>query len=489
MPVSDPSHHRFGQYLTAHDVTELAAPSPASRDSILEWLHHEFDLTEADFSTSPAGDWFYFTATIADLEALLQTEYFLHRYEESEETIIRTLQWSVPAHLDKHIEIIEPTSAFFRPRAQSRYGAPVPGWEQAGRMPTHEELVEEDMIERGKIEVPSIDNMSANPSVREACNRLAMSPLCLRVLYGTLGYEVQAPDRTKIGIVNFLGQSTNRSDVQLFLESYRPDAAAGGAAASFNIELVAGAADQQGPLSVVELGQHKGSEAALDAQVVLGTSWPVPLTTYNVGGRPPFSPVEAGIANSNEPYLAWLTHIKTRDDVPSVISISYADDEKTVPPEYARRVCAEFAQLGARGISVLVASGDFGVGRDGHCFRRDRDDAGDDGSEGSRYPSFMPSFPASCPYVTVVGGTRFLEPEIVAFDGRNGFSTGGGFSDLFPQPEYQREAVRGYLERLGDGYAGLYNQTGRAYPDVSKPPYMNLHDYDPNNPPAVEKLN
>ncbi|RYP05868.1 hypothetical protein DL764_003511 [Monosporascus ibericus] len=469
--VSDPIHHRYGQHLTAREVHELTRPSAVSRRLVLEWLQLNCNYTEADFSTSPAGDWLYFTATISDLETLLQAEYFIYRHEKSDEATVRTTQWSVPAHLVDHVEIIEPTTAFFRPRAQSKYGAPLPAWEQAGRIPTYDELAEEDMFERGKIEVPSIDEISAKPTIKEACNRLTISPLCLRALYGTLGYEVKAPDQVKIGIVNFLGQSTNRSDVQLFLDAYRPDAAAGGAAASFAVKLVAGATDEQGPLSAAQLERREGSEAALDAQVVLGTSWPLPLTTYNVGGRPPMRPIEAGAVNTNEPYLAWLAHVKAHDDVPSVISISYAEDEKTVPPEYARRVCAEFAQLGARGVSVLVASGDFGVGKEGHCFRRGEEGEDDGGSNSNRRPGFMPSFPASCPYVTAIGGTRFLEPEMVGFDARSGFSTGGGFSDLFSQPSYQRGAVRGYLERLGDEYAGLYNPAGRAYPDVNQ-----LHD-------------
>lgn len=45
---------------------------------------------------------------------------------------------------------------------------------------------------------------------------------------------------------------------------------------------------------------------------------------------------------------------------PSVVSISYGFDEKLVSPETARNLCNQFAQLGARGVSVIVASGDGG---------------------------------------------------------------------------------------------------------------------------------
>ena len=38
-----------------------------------------------------------------------------------------------------------------------------------------------------------------------------------------------------------------------------------------------------------------------------------------------------------------------------------------MPYSYAKRACDGFKQLAARGISVLVSSGDAGVGNDGDC--------------------------------------------------------------------------------------------------------------------------
>ena len=64
-----------------------------------------------------------------------------------------------------------------------------------------------------------------------------------------------------------------------------------------------------------------------------------------------------------------------------------------VPEPYARRVCAGMAALGARGVSLLFASGDGGVGDKNPnvtaqtCFTND----------GLHQRKFMPMFPASCP--------------------------------------------------------------------------------------------
>ena len=112
-----------------------------------------------------------------------------------------------------------------------------------------------------------------------------------------------------------------------------------------------------------------------------------------------------------------------------------------------------FAQLGARGVSVLFSSGDSGVGD--ACLSND----------GKNTTEFQPAFPAACPFLTSVGGTRYIEPEVAIY-----FS-GGGFSRLFSRPFYQELAVREYLEQLGTKNAGFFNRNGRGYPDVAAQAY------------------
>lgn len=104
-------------------------------------------------------------------------------------------------------------------------------------------------------------------------------------------------------------------------------------------------------------------------------------------------------------------------------------------------------------MSVLVSSGDSGVGF--ACQTND----------GTNTTRFMPVFPASCPFVTSVGGTQGTQPEMAAV-----FS-GGGFSDLFCRPPYQDNAVTAYLDKLGDRWGGLYNPEGRGFPDVATQAY------------------
>lgn len=81
-------------------------------------------------------------------------------------------------------------------------------------------------------------------------------------------------------------------------------------------------------------------------------------------------------------------------------------------------------------------------------------------------------FPASCPYVTAVGGTRDFPPhEIPTWDETNSYVSGGGLSDYFPRPAYQDAVVEKYLSEIGNLHEGLYNRTGRAYPDLAAQGY------------------
>jgi tripeptidyl-peptidase-1 len=417
-----------------------------------------------DFSCSLAGDWITTSQPISVVEELLDTNYYIFQHEEDQELMIRTLEWSIPVHLNDHIDAIQPTNSFWRPKAQDKFGGiPPPLWEVEGRTPTHEELEEEDLLERGHLDIPNITDLPSHPTVDQACNRLAISPLCLRTLYGTLDYVSQAPDKNKIALVNFNGNVNNRSDISLYLENYRPDAAATNTAYTFKTEIVAGGDDQQTPVTPEQLLHYKGFEGALDAETVLGVGYPTPLITYNVGGKPPFLASNLTPNNTNEPYLTWLQYVLAQPVLPQVITISYADEEQAVPYSYARRVCEGFAQLGARGVSVIVASGDDGVGKDGHCFSND----------GTKKPQWLPTFPASCPFVTSVGATRLLNPEIAGFDRRGNFISGGGFSNYFSRPKYQDQAVGEYVHNLGDDFTGdgFYNKMGRGVPDVAAQGY------------------
>jgi tripeptidyl-peptidase I len=179
------------------------------------------------------------------------------------------------------------------------------------------------------------------------------------------------------------------------------------------------------------------------------------VTYFTTGGRGPLIPEidEPSLGHiTNEPYLEQLHYLNdlSDDDLPTVLSTSYGEDEQSLPKPYAVEVCMLFLSLTSRGVSIIFASGDSGPGSS--C-------ASNDGNNTAKY---LPVFPATCPYVTSVGGTTGVEPERAA-----SFSS-GGFSDYFLQPSYQRDAVQEYVDCHGNSTRKTYyHRYGRATPDVS----------------------
>uniref|UniRef100_A0A8C3XQ99 Tripeptidyl-peptidase 1 n=1 Tax=Chelydra serpentina TaxID=8475 RepID=A0A8C3XQ99_CHESE len=160
----------------------------------------------------------------------------------------------------------------------------------------------------------------------------------------------------------------------------------------------------------------------------------------------------AGRHESQEPFLAWLLLLSNMSSLPWVHSVSYGDDEDSLSWAYMERLNVEFMKAAARGLTVLFASGDAGAG----CRKL----------AGGRH-TFRPSFPASSPYVTTVGGTAFKNPFRVTWEVTD-YISGGGFSNVFPMPDYQAAAVRNFLRSAPKlPPRSYYNSSGRAYPDLA----------------------
>ena len=184
-------------------------------------------------------------------------------------------------------------------------------------------------------------------------------------------------------------------------------------------------------------GLIAGVEASLDIQYIMSLGANIPTWFWSTAGR----------HESQEPFLEWMVAIGNMSQVPFVHSISYGDVESSLSVSYMKRINVEFMKAGLRGITILFASGDSGAG----CL---------DGK-------FSPSFPASSPYITSVGGTKldgFFEENS---ESATGFS-GGGFSNVFKQPSYQSDNVGKYMKTSKKlPPSKYYNNTGRAYPDIS----------------------
>ena len=132
----------------------------------------------------------------------------------------------------------------------------------------------------------------------------------------------------------------------------------------------------------------------------------------------------------------------SEDNPPLVQSLSYADNEVSVflsnnqsAYDYGTRCDEEFMQLGLRGVTILVASGDDGLG--GTDIR----------SNISRACSqAWPTWPSSSPYITSIGATQLTDQYIPGCGQpySSGMSTGSGIppeTELLFQCSGTRETV------------------------------------------------
>ncbi len=400
-------------HLSLGDATLLGAPLDGDVDKVMDWL------TSAGITNvKHKGDWINVHTTVGDAEKLLDTTLNHYAFED-QKPVIRTTEYHVPDELQNAIRFVHPIANFMRP--------------------THD--------------VGSFTWLDQSIFARDnapPCSAIT-TPECIRKAYN---FNYKAPDgdsKTLLGIAGFLDQYANYQDSDKFLEDHAPDAAAAGY--NYTVELVHGGENPQ-TLS------KSGHEAALDVDLALSLAYPAKLIFYSTGGRgvllgPDGKPVADAIS-TNEPYIELFQYFldKPNDQIPSVLSLSYADDEQTVPRPYAEKVCDMMGVLAARGMTIVIGGGDGGSmgGRKSSCLSND----------GTNKKMTIPTFPSTCPYALVAGAVTNSNDPPRAAD----FSS-GGFSNYFKRPAWQDQAVEAYIKALDGRLDGLYDPSMRAFPDIS----------------------
>jgi len=391
LAVSDPDNPTYGKHLSFEAVNALIAPAVESLRQVREYLSKELgpDLHEAGCEQSPSGDFIRCVVPVRMAEKLLDTQY--HKWKAGTQVVLRSPFYSLPAAVSPHIDFVAPTVRF---PSLHRPHTPLP--------PASETTLEEWRWRRRR-----------------------NTPASLRELYRVGGQEGSLGKQAATG---FLEQYFEERDLEKFWEKFYP-------------------ANKGRKIKVFGPNKKKaGIEANLDVEYLSSLGSGVETEFWSYAGRAPDNP-------ENEPFLKWMYHIgNTSDaDIPKVFSTSYGEAEHTVSLSYMNRINIEFQKAAARGISLLFATGDYGVSDQGRC------------PEGR----FQGQWPAGSPWVTGVGGTEG------GFDGTSEgawFGSAGGFSDRWAVPEYQRDAVGRYFTKIHPEELpprSRYNATGCGFPDVS----------------------
>ncbi|KAI8974189.1 family S53 protease [Trametes punicea] len=396
--VSTPSSPNYGKYLSKAEVEQYIAPKPESVNAVNTWLAENGISAK---TISPAGDWMAFEVPVSKANDLFDAEFSVFTHDQTGLQFIRTLSYSIPAELKGHLDLVHPTITFPDPKS----GVPLVS----------------SPVKAARREADHFDARA----VPSSCSS-SITPACLQAIYG-IPTTPATQSSNKLAVSGFDGEFANEADLKTFLTEFRPDIPS---STTFTLQTIDGGQNSQDP-------GEAGVEANLDIQYTIGVATGVPTVFISVG--------EDNQDGDLGGFLDIINFLLGEDAPPQVLTTSYGEDEDLVSRNLAVNLCNAHAQLGARGVSILFASGDGGVS----------------GGHSSTCTTFVPVFPSGCPYVTSVGATQGVDPETAA-----DFSS-GGFSNYFGVPSYQESAVKSYLTALGSTNAGLYNASGRGFPDVA----------------------
>jgi len=272
---------------------------------------------------------------------------------------------------------------------------------------------------------------TAGPRASSANSMNPVTPAGLKSFYHITG---TGSSSTSQSVFEILGQTVSPSDLASFQNQF-----------SLPSQTIANDIGGHESDSQCAVNPNSCIEANSDVQYMLAVSPGTPLTYWYD-------------TNQYTPYEDWIEKVASSSNPPKVASISYGALEPELSSSVMNAFNTEAMKLGAQGVSVFVSSGDDGVAN--FQARGDQSACG-----------YIPSFPASSPFVTAIGATQGginggSEIACSASTG-GGITSGGGFSGHFSAPSYQTSQISDYFSALSTAPESGYAAGGRGYPDVS----------------------
>ncbi|WQF82591.1 Putative peptidase S53, activation domain, Sedolisin domain, peptidase S8/S53 domain superfamily [Colletotrichum destructivum] len=460
MDIANPHSTNYGKHMSPQEVIDFFAPAQTSVDIVVDWL------VDCGISRSRIGQ-------------------SANRQDGSQD--IATEEYHIPVHVHEHIDYVTPGT---RLRSRS-ITLPKPG-----------------KAKRGHVK-PAITPLPGFPSLNATSCDTYITAECTRAQYGIPNGTTSAAGN-ELGIFEAQNSHYSLKDFDILWSTLYPswDVTPGTYPEERLIDGAIGAIEEGSPVFPTKLGL----ESALDFDIAWPLIHPQKPVLYQVddqyyeykgsfegffntfldaidGSYCTAAPSDLDPVYPNPHYGGYKGALQCGVFKPTnVISISYVGIEAYLPDAYQERQCHEWMKLALQGTTVVMAAGDNGVGGEGSCECEClRGGAGD--------TVFMPTFAGNCPYVLSVGATELNRASSNSTPSAHELplhevasvriSSGGGFSNVFPTPDYQKKAVRQYLDTVApdlpfSGYeqpvkdgdftdvrSGVYNRVGRGFPDVA----------------------
>ncbi|KAF7328126.1 Serine protease S53 [Mycena venus] len=300
--ISTPGNIRYGQYLTRDEIAQFVAPAPETVSKVTSWLSNN-NLTAVPIT--PASEWITVNMMVSQANALLAANFSTFRNDETNQTVLRTLSYSIPSTLKTSIDWVHPTTSF--PEA-------------TGSIP------------------PTFVNKTSAPIAG-----------LLRVSRSFMEFRPLRPKKTAnvFGVSGFDNASANKQDLQTFLQVYRPDMNPN---TTFDSISVDGGVNNPAGADVF---------SAPEIQYAVGLTTGVQVTFILTGN----------LSNDlRTEMLDQATHLLSLENPPQTILNTAGFVESGLTPEIANSLCNVYAQLAARGVSYIVETGGFGAGVDCRSF-------------------------------------------------------------------------------------------------------------------------
>lgn len=294
--MSTPDHPKYGMHFQSHrEMKSMLLPSDDTVSAVTRWLR-SFDISDI----KQDADWINFQTTIGVANKLLSTKFHWYTNNHTHIRRLRTLNYSVPDAVARHIFMIQPTTRFEQIRPQ--------------HIPYALQYFPNEAVRKLSPSHKFRERLANNCTYQNA-------PSCLRSLYN-INYTANAQSGSKAGIASFLQQYARYTDLAQFEQSLAPWAVG----QNFTVTEFNGGGNDQ-------TSTNNSAEANLDVQYITSIVSPLPIIEFSTGGLGPLVPDlndPAQNDDTNEPYLDFLQAILKMDqsDLPQVISISYGEDEQ-----------------------------------------------------------------------------------------------------------------------------------------------------------------